>query len=205
MISQTHHSQTRPFLWSRSEIVQSGYKYNYLHQPPTPPRQSDLSMYICYPHYVPPPSTFLDPPLAMVITRVVLGRTLANDHIVHPQTGSVQADILCGSQGREMCGNVSIKGQSFLNVVNLPPDSLAPFTSHCVLLSNCLSFPTHAHAHTHTHTHIHTHTHTNTQHAHPIPTPPHQHTHTQTHQTRTHKKTTEPTSPVTQPDAFFRL
>ena len=30
-ICQTHRSQTRPFLWSHSQIVQSGYGYNYLH------------------------------------------------------------------------------------------------------------------------------------------------------------------------------
>jgi len=30
-ISQTHCSHTRPFLWSHSQIVQSGYKCNYLH------------------------------------------------------------------------------------------------------------------------------------------------------------------------------
>ena len=65
-----------------------------------------------------PPPKFLDPPLAILIIRVVLGRTLANEHILHPQTSSGQADILCG---KEMCGNVHIKGQSFLSVVNLPP------------------------------------------------------------------------------------
>ena len=112
----------------------------------------------------------------MVITRVVLGRTLADDHILHPLTGSGQADILCASQGREMCGNVRIKGQSFLNVVNLPPDFLhQPLQVYCFLTDS--HFPhnyAYTHAHTHTHTHAHTHTYTHAQ--------PHTHyAHTSTH------------------------